>query len=200
MELFELKADIREKAGKGISRQLRMKNAFPAILYGPKTEPVKISVDTKSFETAFKKSDSAKVVVNLSVTGSDGTEKKRCPAIVKDVQLTPLTKELLHADFLEIDLDKKMSVSVPVETFGKAKGVELGGTLQVARRELEIFCLPVDIPASIRLDVSKLGINESILVNDIVLPGIEIPSDTNFTVVTVVAPKSSKDDSEEEEE
>ncbi len=75
LELFELKANIRNSTGKGISRQIRRNNAFPAILYGPKTEPVKISVDAKSFETAFKKRESAKVLVNLSVTDDQGVEQ-----------------------------------------------------------------------------------------------------------------------------
>lgn len=191
MELFELKANIRSKTGKGISRELRRNEAIPATLYGPKTEPVNLSVDAKTFELAFKKRESAKVLVNLSVTDDQGAEMKKCPAIVKDVQLAPLSKELLHADFLEIDLNKKMNVLVPVETFGKSKGVEFGGTLQVARRELEVFCLPLDIPESIKLDISGLGMNDSIHVKDISIPGLELPSDVNFTVVTVVAPKSA---------
>lgn len=194
LELFELKANIRKGTGKGVARQIRRNSAFPAILYGPQTEPVAISVDAKAFETAFKTRESAKVLVNLSVTDDQGVEQKKCPAIVKDVQLAPLSKELLHADFLEIDLNKKVNVLVPVETFGKSKGVELGGSLQVARRELEILCLPLDIPESIRLDISGLGMNDTIHVKDINIPGIEIPSDTNFTVLTIVAPKSAKEE------
>ncbi len=194
MELFELKANIRTKTGKGISRELRRNDSIPAVLYGPKTEPVTLSVDAKSFETAFKMSESAQVLVSLSVFDGQGVETKKCPAIVKDVQLSPMKKELLHADFVEIDLNKKVKVSVPVETFGKSKGVEFGGTLQVARRELEVLCLPLDIPESIKLDISGLGMADSIHVMDIKIEGIEIPSDVNYTVVTVVPPKSSGKD------
>jgi large subunit ribosomal protein L25 len=186
-----MKANIRTKTGKGISRAIRRNDGIPAILYGPKSEPLILSVGAKDFETAFKMKESAQVIVNLSVTDDNGVETKKCPALVKDVQLSPLKKELLHADFLEIDLTKKVNVSVPVETFGKSKGVEFGGTLQVARRELEVLCLPLDIPQSIKLDITNLGMGDSIHVNDIKLDGIELPSDINFTVVTIVAPKSA---------
>jgi len=194
LELFELKANIRTKTGKGISREIRRNDGIPAILYGPKTEPLILSVGAKEFETAFKLKESAQVIVNLSVTDEQGVETKKCPALVKDVQLSPLKKELLHADFMEIDLNKKVNVFVPVETFGKSKGVEFGGTLQVARRELEVLCLPLDIPQSIKLDITNLAMGDSIHVKDIVREGLEIPSDTNFTVVTVVAPKTAAKD------
>lgn len=191
MELFELKANIRTKTGKGISRDIRRNNGIPAILYGPKCEPMILSVGAKAFETAFKTKESAQAIVILSVTDDQGVETKKCPALVKDVQLSPLKKELLHADFMEIDLNNKVNVFVPVETFGKSKGVEFGGTLQVARRVLEVLCLPLNIPQSIKLDITNLGMGDSIHVRDIVIEGLEIPSDVNFTVVTVVAPKAA---------
>jgi len=191
LELFELKANIRTKTGKGISRDIRRNNGIPAILYGPKCEPMILSVGAKDFETAFKTKESAQAIVILSVTDDQGVETKKCPALVKDVQLSPLKKELLHADFMEIDLNNKVNVFVPVETFGKSKGVEFGGTLQVARRVLEVLCLPLNIPQSIKLDITNLGMGDSIHVRDIVIEGLEIPSDVNFTVVTVVAPKAA---------
>lgn len=200
MELFELKANIREKTGKGVARKLRMNNCIPAVLYGPKTEPVSLTVAAKMIETAFKESDRTQVLVNLSVLDAQGTQVRLCPVIIKDVQVSPLSRELLHTDFMEIDLSKKVRVMVPVEPVGKAKGVEFGGLLQVIRRELEVLCMPLEIPESIQVDVSELNVGDSIHVEEITVEGVEIPADVNFTVITLVAPKSGTADESEEGE
>lgn len=191
MELFELKADIREKTGKGTARSLRREEKIPAILYGPKIEPLKLSIKAKMIENAFKQSDHTQVLVNLTVLDKDGKEERKCPAMIKDVQVSPLSKALLHTDFMEIDLTKKVRVMVPVEPVGKSKGVELGGLLQVIRRELEVLCMPLELPESIKVDVTDLDTGDSIHVDEIQVEGIEIPSDVNFTVITVVAPKGA---------
>ena len=194
LELFELKANIRKGTGKGVARELRRNDCIPAVLYGPQTEPMHLTIGVKSMESAFKLSERAQVLVNLVVTDEQGVEGKKCPAIIKEVHLSPLSKALLHADLLEIDLNKKVKVKIPVEVFGKSKGVELGGLLQLVRRELEIQCMPMQMPERIKLDVSGLGMGDSIHVNDIKIDGIEIPSDVNFTVVTILAPKTAKGD------
>ncbi|GAB6095069.1 50S ribosomal protein L25 [Desulfatiferula olefinivorans] len=200
MELFELKANIRENTGKGVARKLRMNECIPAVLYGPKTEPVSLSVASKMIETAFKQNDRSQVLVNLTVVDGQGTQVRQCPAIIKEVQVAPLSRQMLHTDFLEIDLTKKVRVMVPVEPVGKAKGVELGGMLQVIRRELEVLCMPLEIPESIQVDVSELNVGDSIHVEEITVDGIEIPAEVNFTVITLVAPKSGTVESEEGEE
>lgn len=200
MELFELKANIREAVGKGAARVLRRDERIPAILYGPQTEPVKMAVKSKDLETAFKQSVVPQVLVNLTVLSEGGKEEKVCPAIIKDLQVSPLSRELLHADFLEIDLGKKVKVNVPVEPVGKAKGVEFGGLLQVIRRELEILCMPLEIPSSIQVDITDLDVGDSVHVQEIEIEGVEIPADVNFTVITVTAPKGVAEEEEEGEE
>jgi len=198
LELFELKANIREATGKGVARELRRNNSIPAVLYGLANEPVKVQVAMSDIEAAFKQSKIAQVLVNLSVLDND-KEVKKCPAIIKDLQLSPLSKDLLHADFLEISLEKPVLVKVPVEAVGKAPGVEFGGTLQLIRRELEILCMPLEIPESIAIDVNSLQMGDAIHVKDIEIEGVEIPADVNFTVITVVAPKAVTEDVEDEE-
>lgn len=199
MELFELKADIREKTGKGTARSLRRDEKIPAVLYGPSTASVKLSVPVKSIENAFKQSELTQVLVNLTVLDKDGKEDRKVPAMIKDVQVSPLSNELLHTDFLEIDLKKKVRVMIPVEPVGKCKGVELGGLLQVVRRELEVLCMPLETPDSIKIDVTDLDVGDSVHVEEIEIEGVEIPSDVNFTVLTIVAPKASVGSDEEEE-
>ena len=198
MELFELKANIRDLSGKNAARRLRVEASLPAVLYGLGNDSIKLDVVIHDLEMAFKQSKLSQVLVNLSVFDGD-KEIKKCPAMIKEVQLKPLTKNVLHADFLEIDLKKKLLVKVPVETVGQSPGVEFGGLLSVIRRELEILCMPLEVPESIVVDVSELQMGDAVHVDDIKVEGVEIPHDVNFTVVTVVAPKTTKEDIEDEE-
>ncbi len=199
MELFELKANIREATGKGVARKLRSNKSVPAVLYGLGNDPVKLEVVIQDIELAFKQSTLSQVLVNLTIFDDD-KEAKKCPAMIKDVQLTPLSKDVLHADFLEIDLTKKVLVKVPVEVVGDAPGVEFGGTLSIIRRELEVLCMPLEIPESIAVDVSSLEMGDAIHVEEIQVEGVEIPADVNFTVITVVAPKAVVEETEEGDE
>lgn len=106
--------------------------------------------------------------------------------MIKNVQHHPISRRLLHIDLYEVAMDKKIHVKVPVVLTGTAKGAEEGGTLQLVRREIDVLCLPLDIPESIMVDVSEMQIGDSIHIQEIPVSGnIEILADTNFTVVTV---------------
>lgn len=199
MELTDLKATIRKSVGNGPARALRREGIMPAVLYGPKTEPLALSVATADVEQAVKKSRGGQVLVNLAI--ADGPQGSRT-VMIKELQRRPVSGNYLHVDFYEIDMNRKIKVKVPVTTTGSAVGIERGGLLQLIRHELEIFCLPLQIPEVIELDISDLDIGESIHVEEIpVAPGIEIPSEVNFTVATILSPKvEAKADVEGEEE
>ncbi|MFC1829186.1 50S ribosomal protein L25, partial [Thermodesulfobacteriota bacterium] len=110
-------------------------------------------------------------------------------------------QNFLHVDFYEISMDRKITVKIPVVVSGKSTGVEVGGTLQIIRHELEILCLPSEIPESIDIDVTGLDIGDSVHLDDISLEGaIEFPEEENVTVVTILAPKMEEEPEEEEEE
>jgi large subunit ribosomal protein L25 len=110
--------------------------------------------------------------------------------MVKELQTHPVTHRFLHVDFYEIDMQRKIKVMVPVVVRGKAKGVEDGGLLQIVRREIEVLCLPTEIPEAFEVDVSDLDIGDAIHLEDIQTVGnVEIVEETNVTVVTVLAPK-----------
>ncbi len=186
MELYDLKVNKRETKGKGAARELRRQGFIPAIFYGPDTEPLAISVDVSDLELVYKKSGSGQLLVNLDIPDLD----KPKSAMVKELQTHPVSNNFLHADFYEVAMDRKIKVMVPVTTTGKSVGVELGGILQVVRRELEILCLPLSIPEAIEVDVTELDVGDSVHVEEIPLSDeIEIIHDVNFTVITVVAPK-----------
>lgn len=187
MELIEINAKTRTTTGNGPARVLRREGRIPAVLYGPKTEPVKLSVEIHELELAFKKTAATQALINLVVHDSDTYTKS---VMVKELQTHPTTEALLHADFYEIDLSRKISVSVPILPVGKSKGVEEGGLLQSIRRELEIVCFPNQIPEAIEVDVTDLAIGDSLHVKSIPLPeGVEVQTETDFTVLTVVTAK-----------
>jgi len=202
LEIFDLKANERKGTGKGPARELRRQGLVPAVLYGPKTETIHLTVSGLELENIYKQSGSEHVLLNL-VIENGGTKKKT--AIIKEAQTSPLAKEFLHVDFYEISLDEKIVVKVPVEVTGKSKGVERGGFLQLVRHQLEISCLPTDIPPAIQVDITELDIGDSIHVEEFVASsGVEILYDVNFTVITVVAPtleeEAVKEELEEVEE
>ena len=204
MDFLELKANIRTTTGNSPARDLRRKGKLPAILYGPGTEPVLLAIDTGDFEQTLKKGRVEHVLFNIVVHNNGETITRS--AMIKELQIHPVSSNLLHVDFYEIAMDRKITVKVPVVTKGKSPGVELGGILQIIRRELEVLCLPSAIPEIIEIDVADLDIGDSIHVKDISLEGnIEIPSEVNFTVLTISSPKVdeeeiSKEETEEGEE
>jgi large subunit ribosomal protein L25 len=198
LELVEIKAELRNTTGNGPARALRREGKIPAVLYGPKTDALMLSVDIKELETALKRGKDSHGLLNLSVQGEKGGQK---PVMLQELQIHPVSQDFLHADFYEIDVTRPIRVSVPVEVTGKSRGVEGGGVLQVIRWELEVLCLPSNVPAVLSIDVTELEVGDSIHVEDIALgEGVELPHDVNFTVLTVVSPKLVKEDEEEEEE
>ena len=198
MELIELKANIRNFIGKSQARALRCAEKIPAVLYGPGTEPVLLSVSVKDLEKALKKSTASQVVLNLTI--HNGKNNSRT-AMIKELQIHPVSRNYQHIDFYEISMDRKIRVKVPVVAKGKSRGVEEGGILQIIRRELEILCLPTKIPETIEIDITDLDIGDSIHVKEIPLQdNVEIPADVNFTVITIVSPKAEVEEVEEEAE
>ena len=199
MELIELKTKTRTTTGNGPARRLRMSGQIPAVLYGPKTESVPLSVDKSDLELLFKKGGIGQIVLNLVIQKNG--ETLTMPAMIKELQIHPVSRNFIHVDFYEIKMDQKITAKIPVVTTGMAKGVEVGGILQIVRRELEVECLPLEVPESIEIDISDLDIGDSIHVGKISVEGdIEFLEDDNYTVVTVLAPKLEEEEPEEEEE
>ena len=187
MEQINLNVRVRKTTGNSPARSLRREGRIPAVLYGPKTEPILLSIDLREFEQIAKKSTIGSVLLNLQIQNGD-TESR--PAMVKELQIHPVTHRSLHVDFYEVDMQRKIKVMVPVVVRGKAKGVEEGGLLQIVRREIEVLCLPTEIPESFEVDVTHLDIGDAIHLEDIEAVGnVEIPAEANVTVVTVLAPK-----------
>jgi len=158
---------------------------------------VSLSVNIKELEQIVSDSAGRQVLLNLQIEG--GTPANRT-AMIKELQTHPVSRNYLHVDFYEIAMDRKIKAKIPVVTTGRAKGVESGGMLQVIRRELEVFCLPLEIPESIEIDITNLDVGDSIHVNELPLgENIEIPEDVNFTILTILSPKAVDKEEEAEE-
>ncbi len=198
MEKTELQATVRKSVGNGPARVLRRAGQIPAVLYGRKIEPVLLSVNTKDLEQILKKGSFGQFILNLVIQNGKKVTKS---AIIKELQTHPVSGNLIHIDFYEVDMKRQIKVMVPVVTTGKSAGIEEGGLLNIVRRELEVFCLPGDIPESIEIDISELGMGDSIHLEDVPLEeNVEVSTDVNYTVVTVLSPKVEEEVVEEEEE
>jgi large subunit ribosomal protein L25 len=197
LQTFDLRASQRKGTGKGAARALRRQGLIPAVLYGPATASIALSVSAMDLERIYGESGAENVILNLIIENGGAHNRT---AMFKEVQISPVTREYLHVDFYEVSLEKEITVKVQVEPVGKCKGVENGGFLQLIRHELDVSCLPGDIPSKIEVDVSHLDIGDSLHVEEID-PGekVTLLYDNNFTVVAVAAPTVEEEEVAEEE-
>jgi large subunit ribosomal protein L25 len=186
MEAVELRAELRTAgSGKGMARQLRRSGRFPAVFYGPKRSTVAIEIDAREFRLKVSSLEGSHLI-RLASSSSDLNDRM---VLVKETQHHPVTGAVLHADLYEVDMAAKIRVPVPLHFVGKAEGVVLGGILQPVRREIDVECLPTDIPEYIEVDVTALNIHDAVHVSDVKLPaGVIAIYDTDFAVVTVLPP------------
>ena len=197
MERVELQTTVRKSTGNSPARSLRRAGQIPAVLYGPKMETVLLSVKTKDLEQVFRRANAFQVILNLVIQNG---KKMTKAAMVKELQTHPVSGNFIHIDFYEIDMKRQINVMVPIITKGQAVGVENGGMLNIVRRELELLCLPGDIPEAIEIDITNLDIGDAIHIEDIPLgENVEVSADTNFTVITVLSPTVEEEVVEEEE-
>ncbi len=162
MEEVVLKIDFREKIGKEYAKKLRFIGKVPGILYGPDLKPLPIEAEVKEIARIIKMGE------NFIFKAESGN--KRFDVLLKDFQRDPVKRNILHFDLYKVSLDKPVKIKVPIVVVGKAIGVEKGGFLDFAFRELELECLPKFIPENIQVDVSSLDIGDSIKVGDLKLP------------------------------
>ena len=199
MELIELNVKTREGKGKGVARKLRAENRIPAIVYGGKAEPVKVSCEILEFDKIIRENGTTGLFLDLKIEGNGA---KKHVVMVKDIQMDVFGQDYYHVDFQEVKMDDEVSVIVPLETLGEAVGVKEGGILQIIRRELEVVCKPADTPEAIEVDITDLAMGESLHVNQIKFPeGVTLSQeDAEFTLLTIVPPSSEAAEEGEEGE
>lgn len=169
MEPMTLSAEARDKSGKGPARQLRMQGKVPAIYYGPGIEPQKLTVSPTDLERILGGTYGRNQLVEVKV----GDEAYL--ALVRDLEVDPVTRKILHADFYSVARDRAVKTTVPFETKGRSIGVQKGGKIRKLFRELPIQANPQDVPAAIVHDVGPLDTGSVVRVKDLSLPeGVEV--------------------------
>lgn len=191
MEEVSLEVKLREKTGKEIAKKLRKEGLIPGVVYGAEDKTLSIQVPEKNFTQILHSGFGENVLITLNIANGKTQSKK---VLIKEIQHDPVRGNIVHIDFHHIQLTKKVTVKVPVQLTGLADGVKnQGGILQHILREIEVECLPTDIPAKVEIDVSPLRIGDSVHVRDIKLEKATILSDLDGTLASVVPPMKEEE-------
>lgn len=181
-----LEAKVRDGSGKGFARRLRAQKLIPAVVYGKKMEkPLQIAVDPVAVRKAVATPRKYNTLLSLKVDGGEQL------VLLKDFQVDPISRELLHADFIGVTESEPVKVNVPAVLVGRSEGVANGGILEQKRRDIEVWALPNSIPEKVEIDVTSLKINQALHIKDVKMPeGVTVKSNVNYTMAVVTAPEA----------
>jgi len=189
MEIIKLSATTRQEAGKGPSKRLRRTGSIPAICYGKDLDALCVAISPKALLDVLKSEHGKNSVIELAVEG-----KGNLTVMVRDYGYHPISRDLVHADFLQVKLDQPVDVEVPVRCVGKAPGIAEGGILQQIFRKLPVRSLPERIPVVIEIDISTLGLGETVKAGTVKLPeGVTVRLPEDQTVVVVAIPEKAEE-------
>ena len=185
-ETYELKAETRERVGKGSSRELRRNGLIPAVIYGDKQAPLSIAISTKDVTQRIHAGGFKTTVATIDVNG------EKIKVLPKDFQLDPVRDFTMHVDFLRVSADSLVTVEVPVHFINEEKspGIKVGGVLNIVRHAVELHALAGDIPEFLTADLSGLKVGDGIHISHIKLPKGTSPviTDRDFTIATIATP------------
>lgn len=186
MAIVSLEAAHRSDKGKGVARKLRADGRVPGVYYGRGEDSIALTVALKDLNHVLESADGSNVIVDLKLTGAAVKDRK---ALIREIQRDPVAGTLLHLDLQHISLTERITVEVPIVLLGTPAGVkDGGGILEHLLREVEVECLPTDIPAKLEIDVSALQIGDSLHVSDLKLDQGEILTDAARAIAAVVPP------------
>lgn len=189
-----LQAELREATGKEQAKKIRQAGKVPGVFYAHNEKSVPILFDEREIMKTLTSSEAG--LIDISIGG-----KKARKAIVKEVQTDPIKNYLVHVDVMGVSLEEKVTVSIPINILGEAIGVkEQGGILHNYLRDIEVSCLPLDIPEHIDVDVSELNMGDSIQLSTLTIDKASIVGDLDQPIVSVLAPRIVKEEVVEEEE
>jgi large subunit ribosomal protein L25 len=192
----KLTVQTRTQVGRNAIKRVRKEGLIPGVIYGVGQEPINLEVNRRQLSTVLAHSSSENILLELEIV--DGDNKRNSLAMIQEVQHHPIQRQILHVDFHAVSATEKITAEVPIETVGEPIGVKTnGGLLEHNLRDLEVECLPGDLPDRIEVDVSGLDINQSIHVKDLKLPpGVEAVTDGDLTVVAVSAARVEEEPTE----
>jgi large subunit ribosomal protein L25 len=187
----------RKRMGKSGAREIRKEGNIPAVLYGKGTETLSLVINPTELKEALSTDAGENTLLEIRVKDEEAEIQKL--SLLREVQYDYLTDKPIHLDFQALDMNEKITVAVPVQIEGSAKGVKEGGILEEILREISVECLPTNIPNSFSVDVTELEIGHSIHVNTLEIEeGVNILHEDEDTIVTVLAPKVEAEPTEEE--
>lgn len=197
MEKIVVAADKRNESGKGSARTLRRAGILPAIVYS-EGNSIPIQINAKIMTRLLTSGVAEHALITVEIN-EDGSKTSECSVLIKDYQLDPVSDELLHVDFIEISLKESIVVMVPVKIVKEPAGVKMGGILQKVLREVEVECLPTQIPESIDLDAEYIEIGGTLHVSDLpATEGVKIVTDPAGVILSVKAPVVEEEKPEDE--
>jgi large subunit ribosomal protein L25 len=191
MAFAKVEVEFRSATGKGGAHKVRKSGKVPGVLYGRKSEPVPVTFDEKAFLTSLDKEKRRNTVLTLAVSANGKSEE--VTAMVRDAQIDPLSQRLVHVDFLRVDLNEEVNVTVPLVLIGKSVGVTDGGNLHQSMHAIPVAAKPAAIPTKIEVDVTALKIGDALHASDVKLgEGVRVLLDPREAIASVVAPKAEK--------
>jgi large subunit ribosomal protein L25 len=197
MSIPEITVKTREGLGTSESRRLRRSGIVPCVVYGLGGESRPVTVDPKTINHVLHSEKGMNTVMNLRLEGSD----KAGFVMIKNVDRHPITSRLMHIDFIRINMDEKVGATLPIVTTGLPEGVKLGGVLNIVRHEIDVTCLPQDLPGAITIDVSGLGMDDAYRVSDLpIFEGVEYELEPEKVIAVVHPPDAAAAEDEEAEE
>jgi large subunit ribosomal protein L25 len=190
MQLIQMSAIRRTASGKGASSRLRREGRIPAVAYGRNLPTTHVAIAPKALMGVLGSDHGQNAVVELAIEGGE-----TLTVMVRDYSYHPISRELLHADFVQVRLDQPVDVEIPFRCTGKSKGVAAGGILQIIFRRIPMRCLPANIPAYIEADITELDMGESLKAASLKLPeGVTVRLPDDQTVAVVNAPEKAADE------
>ncbi len=198
MDFTKVNVEVRGGVGKGGSRKVRAAGKVPGVVYGRKLAPVAVTFDEKELLTSLDKEKRRNTVLTLSIAAADkGGQAEEVTAMVRDAQINPLSRRLVHVDFLRVDIDAEVHVTVPIVLTGKAVGTTNGGQLHQSLHMVPVAAKPAVIPTKLEVDVTALKIGDALHVSDLKLgAGVRVLLDARDAIASVVAPKAEKVEAE----
>lgn len=199
MAQVQLAVDIRSERGKEAAHRLRKQGYIPAVMYGGKSGNFSLSVNTHDLHQIVAKGAWETTLIDLQVRQDDKTTT--VPVLIKDIQIDPVKRTLLHVDFLEITKGHTVEVHIPIELVGESVGVKAGGVLEFLTRELTVECLPSKMVNHFEVDITALAFNDSVTVSDLSLgDDFKIITDPETVIMTIGAPLLREEEEEAKEE
>jgi len=185
MEEILVKAEIRNGRGKSIAKNTRKQGGIPCVLYGRGLESLGITISSKEWEK-LRKRVKKNTILKMELLNNGSVEERT--EMVKDMQKGILKDDILHIDFLQVSMERKIEVEIPIRLTGDAIGLKKNGIVELHLRSIMVECLPSMIPEKIDLDVTNLDIGDSIHANEIVIPGVKVLENLSVAIVTVIPP------------